>query len=63
MSEINQTIVRLLAILITGRGEDLLPSNREGDNLYEIKQVLDGYGLRVDETGRWHRDTDDVPSG
>ena len=38
-------------------------SYREGDNLYRIKQVLDGYGLRVDETGRWHRDTDDVPSG
>jgi hypothetical protein len=62
VSEVNQMVVRLLAIYITGRSEELLSSYREGNNLYTIKQVLDGYGLRVDETGRWHRDTDDVPS-
>lgn len=62
VSEVNQMIVRLLAIHITGRGEELLSSYREGNNLFEIKQVLDGYGLRVDETGDWHRDTDGVPS-
>jgi len=62
VGEVNQMIVRLLAIHITGRGEELLSSYREGTNLYEIKQVLDGCGLRVDETGSWHRDTDDVPS-
>ena len=62
VSEINQMIVRLLAIYIIGRGEELLSSYREGNNLYAIKQVLDGYGLRVDETGRWHRDTNDVTS-
>lgn len=62
VSEVNQMIVRLLAMQITGRGEELLESYRNGSNLYEIKQVLDGYGLRVDETGRWHRDTGDAPS-
>lgn len=62
VSEVNQLIVRLLAIYITGRGEELLSTYREGNDLYKIKQVLDGYGLRVDETGRWRRDTDDLPS-
>jgi hypothetical protein len=62
VSEINQIIVRLLAIHITGRGGELLSSYREGNDLYGIKQVLDGYGLRVDETGRWHRDTEDALS-
>ncbi|MFU8946171.1 hypothetical protein ACLRGF_05485 [Mycetocola zhadangensis] len=61
VSEINQMIVRLMAIHITGRGEELLSTYREGNNLYEIAQILDGYGLRVDESGRWHRDTDNVP--
>lgn len=62
VGEVNQMIVRLLAIHITGRGETLLSSYREGNGLYEIEQALDGYGLRVDETGRWHRDTDVAPS-
>ncbi|WP_035880738.1 hypothetical protein, partial [Cryobacterium sp. MLB-32] len=62
VSEVNQMIVRLLAIHITGRGDELLSPYREGNKLYEIQQVLDGYGLRVDETGHWHRDVDDVPS-
>ena len=62
VSEVNQMIVRLLAIHLTGRGEQLLSSYRDGNDLYKIKQVLDGYGLRVDETGCWHRDADDVLS-
>jgi hypothetical protein len=59
VSEINQLIVRLLAIHITGRGEDLIASYREGNDLYEIKRVLDGYELRINEAGQWHRDSDD----
>ncbi|GAB3033704.1 hypothetical protein GCM10027052_08810 [Parafrigoribacterium mesophilum] len=38
-------------IYITDRGEGLRSSYRESNNLYEIEQVLDGYGLRVDESG------------
>lgn len=56
VSEINQMIVRLLAIHITGRGDDLLASYRAGNNLYKIQQVLDGYRLRVDASGQWQRD-------
>jgi hypothetical protein len=58
VSEINQMIVRLMAIHVSGRGEHLLAAYREGNNLYEIKQVLDAYGIRVDGDGRWHRDLD-----
>lgn len=63
VSEVNQMIVRLLAIHITGRGDDVLSSYREGSNLYEIKQVLDGYGLRVDGDGRWHHDSGEPSLG
>jgi hypothetical protein len=56
VSEINQMIVRLLAIYITGRGDDLLASYRAGNNLYKIEQVLDGYRLRIGANGQWQRD-------
>lgn len=56
VSEINQMIVRLLAVYITGRGAELLAPYREGKNLYEIRQMLDGYGIRVDEAGCWQRE-------
>lgn len=59
-SEINQMIVRLLAIHITGTSEELLADYREGDRFYEIKQVLDAYGLSVDEDGNWLRDTNEA---
>ena len=59
VSEINQMIVRLVAIYITGRGDDLLASYRAGNNLYAIQQVLDGYRLRVDDDGRWQRDPEE----
>lgn len=58
VSEINQMIVRLLAVYITGRGAELLAPYREGENLYEIRQTLDGYGVRVDEAGRWQKESD-----
>ncbi|MGJ4846609.1 hypothetical protein [Leifsonia sp. Le1] len=48
--------MRLLAIHITGRGDELLSSYRDGNNFYAINQVLDAYGLRVDVDGDWHRD-------
>lgn len=59
VSEVNQMIVRLLAIHITGRDDELLASYRDGSDLYKIKQIVDGYGLRVDEDGVWHRDAGD----
>jgi len=63
VSEVNQMIVRLLAIHITGRDEELLAPYREGSALHKIEQVVDGFGLRVDENGVWHRDADGTTSG
>lgn len=56
VSEINQMIVRLLAIHVTGRGDDLLATFRAGNDLYELKQVLDSYGLTVTVDGHWEHD-------
>jgi hypothetical protein len=58
VSEINQMIVRLLAIYITGR-EDLLATFRAGNDLYELKQVLDSYGLAVTADGHWEHDSEE----
>ena len=58
VSEVNQLIVRLLAIHVTGRGEELLAPYREGNGLYEIAQIVDFYRLRVDGDGHWLRDTE-----
>ncbi|MDR5699962.1 ApeA N-terminal domain 1-containing protein [Agromyces aerolatus] len=56
VSEINQMIVRLLAIYITGRGDELLATFRAGNDLYHLQQVLNSYGLRVAEAGHWEHD-------
>jgi hypothetical protein len=61
VSEVNQMIVRLLAVHLTGRGGELLSPYRQGNELYKIKQLLDAYELRIDELGRWHHDDDDAP--
>jgi hypothetical protein len=56
VSEINQMIVRLLAIHITGRGDELLAYYRDSGNFWQIQQALDSFGLSLDEAGEWHRD-------
>lgn len=56
VSEINQMIVRLLALHVAGRGDELLAPYRSGNELYKVQQLLDGYGLRVTEDGHWRRD-------
>lgn len=53
VSSVNQMIVRLLALHLTGRGEELLARFRKSNELYEIEQALDAYGIRVDENGEW----------
>lgn len=58
VSEISQMIVRLLAIHVAGRADDLLPFYRESEQFYQIKQALDAYELRLDEAGKWIRDSD-----
>lgn len=58
VSEISQMIVRLLAIHIAGRADVLLPIYRESEQFYQIKQALDAYELRLDEAGKWIRDSE-----
>lgn len=62
VSEVNQMIVRLLAIYVTGRGDDLLNSYRAGNDLDEIKEILNSYGISVDADGHWQHDPEPEPA-
>lgn len=58
VSEISQMIVRLLVLHIAGRADELLSPYRESEQFYKIKQALDAYELRLDEDGKWIRNSD-----
>lgn len=53
VSEISQMVVRLLAIYVAGRNEEILKPYRESEQFHEIKQILEAYELKIDETGKW----------
>lgn len=55
VSEISKMIVRLLALYIAGRADDLLPFYRESGRFYKIEQALEAYELRLDVAGKWIR--------
>lgn len=55
VSEINKMIVRLLAVYVVGRADCVLEPYRKSDQFYQIQQLLDGYGLAIDENGKWSR--------
>lgn len=57
VSEISQMIVRLLAIHVAGRADDLLAPYREAEQFYQIDQAVEAYQLRLDEAGEWVRDS------
>lgn len=59
-SEVNQLIVRLLAIHLTGRGDELLAPFRRGENLYRIEQAFESYAMTIGPDGAW--DLDHGPS-
>jgi hypothetical protein len=63
VNEINEQIVRLLAIYITGRAEELLEGFRRGEHLHDLKFLLDEYGLRVDSNGNWQHDAELIEDG
>lgn len=58
IKEINELIVRLLSVYLTGMSDELLKGYREGEYLYHLKQILDAYELNLDEKGTWHKDGD-----
>ncbi|WP_231735211.1 hypothetical protein [Microbacterium hominis] len=54
IGDVNQLIVRLLAIRLTGRAEELLQRYRDGSELWQIKQRFDAYRVRIaDDLGAW----------
>ena len=55
VSEVNQMIVRLLAICLTGKEEEILASYRRDGGFHELQQMLDAYALSLDEGGKWKR--------
>lgn len=59
VSQVSQMIVRLVALHITGRGEELLAHYRETEQFYKLQQALDAYGLKIDDHGSWVRDPDE----
>ncbi|MFC0673021.1 ApeA N-terminal domain 1-containing protein [Brachybacterium hainanense] len=58
VSEVNQMIVRLLAICLTGKEKELLTPYRRDGGFHEIQQMLDAYTLSLDKGGKWKRASD-----
>lgn len=59
VSHINRWIVRLLALHLTGKGDDLLKDYRSStsNQLWALRQYFDGYELGIDAQGAWHTRT------
>ncbi|MGP5305317.1 ApeA N-terminal domain 1-containing protein [Brachybacterium alimentarium] len=55
VGEVNKMIVRLLAIQLTGRGDELLVPYREVGAFHVLQHLLDAYDLSLGEDGKWKR--------
>jgi|GEM_PF-1195267 len=53
VSSINSLLVRLIALHLTGRGDELLAPYRNGDELWDLQQRFDSVGVRVTSEGAW----------
>ena len=54
IGDVNELVVRLLAVSLTGQADELLGRYREGSELWDIKQRFDAYRVRiVDDRGTW----------
>lgn len=54
IGDVNELVVRLLAVNLTGQADDLLGRYRDGSELWGIKQRFDAYRIRiVDDRGTW----------
>lgn len=54
IGDVNELVVRLLAVSLTGQADELLGRFREGSELWDIKQRFDAYRVRiVDDRGTW----------
>lgn len=59
ISATNSLLVRLLALHLTGRGDELLGPYRSGDELWDLQQRYDNVGVLVTKEGRWKDVTGD----
>jgi hypothetical protein len=59
VSSTNSLLVRLLALDLTGKGDELLEPYRKGDELWDLQQRFDSVGVRVTEKGTWEEVTSD----
>lgn len=53
VSSVNKLLVRLLALHLTGKGDELLEPYRDGKELWPIQQRFEVVGMRVDDDGNW----------
>lgn len=58
-SRITRLVVRLLALHLTGKGDELLAPYRDDDPPWRIQEQFDLRRLRIDHSGKWHS-TEDV---
>ena len=59
VSSINGLLVRLIALHLTGKGDELLEPYRTGDELWDLQQRFDSLRVRVTEEGAWEQVKDD----
>ncbi|WP_412148793.1 hypothetical protein [Curtobacterium flaccumfaciens] len=59
VSSINTLLVRLVALHLTGKGDELLAPYRKGDELWDLQQRFDGVGVSVTSEGAWAKVSND----
>lgn len=54
VADVSELVVRLLAVRLTGQGDELLAQYAEGNELWPIRQSFEARGLRIaDDQGSW----------
>ncbi|KTR42407.1 hypothetical protein NS263_01750 [Curtobacterium oceanosedimentum] len=53
VSSVNSLLVRLLALHLTGKGDELLEPYRNGDELWDIRQRFESVAVSVTSDGAW----------
>ena len=53
ISSVNRMVVRLVALTLTGKSDEILKDIRENNGLWRIKEQFDMWGLELKEGGKW----------
>lgn len=59
LAQVGSLIARLLALHLTGKGDELLKGYRDGNELWPVQQEFDSYGVRIVEGGKWENTRDE----